>query len=60
MLTPLVPEALLKRLRESFPADIVGMASFSPERIHQTIGEQRVVSVIQNWYDQQDPFREAE
>ena len=59
MLTPLVSEALLKRLQEAFPADIVGMASYSSERIHQAIGEQRVVLVLQNWHAEQDPFREV-
>ena len=59
MLTPLVSEALLKRLQETFPADIVGMASFSSERIHQAIGEQRVIQVLQNWHAEQDPFREV-
>jgi Ni,Fe-hydrogenase III component G len=60
VLAPLVSEALLKRLQESFPADIVGMASYSPERIHQTIGEQRVLQVLQAWHNDQDPFREAQ
>jgi hypothetical protein len=59
VLTPLVPEALLRRLQETFPADIVGMASYSSERIHQAIGEQRVVQVLQNWHAEQDPFREV-
>ena len=60
MLTPLVSEALLKRLQETFPADIVGMASYSSERIHQAIGEQRVIQVLQNWHADQDPFREVQ
>lgn len=59
MLTPLVSEALLNRLRETFPADIVGMASFPPDRIHQTIGEQRVLLVLQTWHLEQDPFQEV-
>ena len=59
MLTPLVSDALLKRLQETFPADIVGMASYSSERIHQAIGEQRVIRVLQNWHAEQDPFREV-
>jgi hypothetical protein len=36
------------------------MASYSPERIHQTIGEQRVLQVLQAWHNDQDPFREAQ
>lgn len=59
MLTPLVSEALLNRLRETFPADIVGMSRFSIESIHQTIGEQRVLKVLQAWHDDQDPFQEV-
>jgi Ni,Fe-hydrogenase III component G len=59
VLTPLVSDALLKRLQETFPADIVGMASYSSERIHQAIGEQRVIRVLQNWHAEQDPFREV-
>jgi Ni,Fe-hydrogenase III component G len=59
VLTPLVSEALLQRLQETFPADIVGMASYSPERIHQTIGEQRVLQVLQAWHNEQDPFQEV-
>jgi Ni,Fe-hydrogenase III component G len=59
VLTPLVSEALLKRLQETFPADIVGMASYPSERIHQTIGEQRVLQVLQAWHNAQDPFQEV-
>ena len=59
MLIPLVSGALLNRLQETFPADIVGMASFSSERIHQTIGEQRVLLVLQAWHNEQDPFQEV-
>ena len=59
MLTPLVSEALLTRLQETFPADIVGMAYYSSERIHQTIGEQRVLQVLRAWHAEQDPFREV-
>ena len=59
MLTPLVSAALLNRLQETFPADIVGMASFSSERIHQAIGEQRVLSVLLAWHNERDPFQEV-
>lgn len=59
MLTPLVSEALLNRLRETFPADIVGMAMFSTERIHQAIGEQRVLAALQAWHHDHDPYQEV-
>jgi len=59
VLTPLVSEALLNRLREAFHADIVGMASMSVEQIHEVIGEQRVLMVLQSWHDEQDPFQEV-
>jgi hypothetical protein len=50
---------LLNRLREAFHADIVGMASMSVEQIHEVIGEQRVLMVLQSWHDEQDPFQEV-
>jgi len=53
---PIVPAALLARLREAFPADIVGMANKSDDQRAQVIGEQRVVEVIQHWHDEQDPL----
>lgn len=60
MFTQLVPDALLQRLQESFPADVVGMASFSHDRIQQTIGEQRIIQVLKQWHDEQDPLREVQ
>jgi hypothetical protein len=35
------------------------MSRFSIESIHQTIGEQRVLKVLQAWHDDQDPFQEV-
>lgn len=59
LLNPLVPAALLQRLRESFPADIVGMARLSDKAIQQVIGEQRIIETLQTWHDEQDPFKEG-
>ena len=56
MLNPAVSDALLQRLQDAFPADIVGMASLSHDRIQQTIGEQRVLKVLQAWHDEEDPL----
>ena len=54
---PIVPAALLARLLEAFPADIVGMANKSPDQRAQVIGEQRVIHVIQQWHDECDPLQ---
>ena len=53
MLTPVVSQALLARLRETFPADLVGLSRLSHEVIRERIGEQRVVEVLQAWHDEQ-------
>lgn len=58
MLNPLVPSALLSRLRESFPGDLVGLSRLSHEVIRERIGEQRVIEVLQAWHNEQaaDPL----
>lgn len=53
VLTPLVSEALLFRLREAFPADVVGLSRLSHEVIRERIGEQRVIEVLQAWHNEQ-------
>jgi hypothetical protein len=59
VLNPLVPDALLARLRESFPADVVSMGAMSHDRIMQTVGEQRIIQVLQQWHDEDDPLTEV-
>lgn len=53
MFEPLVTEELLKRLRASFPDGIMRLANCSHDQIQQMIGEQRVLHVIQTWFDEQ-------
>lgn len=53
VLTPLVSDALLARLRETFPADVVGLSRLSHEAIRERIGEQRVIEVLQAWHNEQ-------
>jgi len=40
-------------LRETFPADVVGLSRLSHEVIRERIGEQRVIQVLQAWHDEQ-------
>lgn len=53
MFEPLVTEELLARLRDSFPDGIMRLANCSHDSIQQQIGEQRVLHVIQAWFDEQ-------
>lgn len=59
MLEPLIPEPLLKKLRLAFPDGILRLATSSHDQIQQQIGEQRVLHVLQSWYDEQQKAGEA-
>ena len=50
---PLITDALLQRLRESFPDGILRLATCGHDQIQQQIGEQRVLHVLQSWHDEQ-------